>query len=525
MNHEITKVRKHEYFDPRISRTSGGELPMGSDRSVASVNRREFLAVAAALWAGRLHAAEGPDESAEGAQARHERVARRRSGVSIICHRGASEFAHENTLEAYRASFDLGADGNEIDIRSTRDGVLVCFHDDMLDHLIEAFGDVGDYDWSDLARVPFRRPGWLGDQCRIPTLEEVFELHRQQSGLMHLDVKRPGLEPAIARLLDRLDLWDHIMAVNSENAPALLKDSRCHALRYRGSLYADRKEVFPDAIAEVLKAPGEAVIVDDPRGAIVAFGRTIGRPNREPVAARPVPPRPAFESRSEQELLQVLSDDAGWDQIPQNPAGLAEKAQAIRRRAEAAEEIRRRKLRSPRLFAALAGRVRRRSLHPEWMYHGLDGGAALRALLDLKAPGAVALAREALWRDDPAVEPVIDPKWNVPRSWGDFRTKAIVFDLVARIPGEPVAQLCRDYLALLDEEARRIGGLQYEPAGRALLAIAPQETTALELLVHRRPDVRGRAILDCLNRIAEPWARKALESAAPHALAYVVPEK
>ena len=51
----------------------------------------------------------------------------------MICHRGASEHAHENTLEALRATFELGGDGNEFDIRKTKDGVLVVFHDDMLD--------------------------------------------------------------------------------------------------------------------------------------------------------------------------------------------------------------------------------------------------------------------------------------------------------------------------------------------------------------------------------------------------------
>jgi glycerophosphoryl diester phosphodiesterase len=81
--------------------------------------------------------AETPDE----AKRRHERVARRR-GLDIICHRGASEHAHENTLEAFRATFELGGDGNEFDIRSTKDGVLVVFHDDMLDRLLEAYGDV-----------------------------------------------------------------------------------------------------------------------------------------------------------------------------------------------------------------------------------------------------------------------------------------------------------------------------------------------------------------------------------------------
>jgi glycerophosphoryl diester phosphodiesterase len=438
----------------------------------------------------------------------------------VICHRGASEFAHENTLEAYRAAFKLGADGNEIDIRVTRDRILVCFHDDMLDHLTEAFGDVGDYDWSELRTFAFRRPGWLGDFCRIPTLEEVFALHRDHAGLMHLDVKRPGLEPAIARLLDRMEIWDHVMAVNEENAPALLKDQRCRAMRYRGSLYADRKEVFPEAIAEVLKAAGEAVIVDDPRGVLHASGRKIGRPSRQPVSSRARPYRQELELRSEQVLLSILADDDGWNWLPQTPSAREAKAQRIRKQADAAEEIRRHRLDSPAILAALENRVRHRSLHPEWMYHGLDGGAALRALLEMQAPGVVDLARECLWRDDPAVDPVIDPKWNVPRSWGDFRTKAIVFNLLQQANGAATERLCRDYLALSDGEARRIGSLQFEQAAAALLVVSPQEKTALELLQHRRRDVCGRAILTCLANVEEPWARRSLEKGARHALAY-----
>src|ERR1043166_7531899 len=86
------------------------------------------------------------------AMRRHARVAERRKEVDIICHRGASEFAHENTLEAFRATFELGGDGNEFDIRATRDGVPVVFHDDMLDRLLEAHGDVSDYSWEELRR-------------------------------------------------------------------------------------------------------------------------------------------------------------------------------------------------------------------------------------------------------------------------------------------------------------------------------------------------------------------------------------
>jgi hypothetical protein len=175
-------------------------------------------------------------------------------------------------------------------------------------------------------------------------------------------------------------------------------------------------------------------------------------------------------------------------------------------------------------LAALEERTRHRTLHREWMYHGLDGAAALRALILLKAPNAVELARLTLWRDDPELEKVADPKYKVPRSWTDFRMKMVVFPALEHLPGEATERLCRDYLALTDEEARRIGPPQFEAAGRALLAVSPKTETAREVMKHRVQAVRGRAILDCLAHAKDPWARAGLEGGAPHALAYIPPE-
>src|SRR5438270_2148001 len=195
-----------------------------------------------------------PTETLQQAQRRHERVAQRRQGVDVICHRGASEHAHENTLEAFRATFELGGDGNEFDIRATRDGVLVVFHDDMLDRLLEAYGEVSDYTWEELQRFRFRQPGRFGEQCRIPTLVEVFDLHRRYGGLIHLDIKRPGLDRAIADLLTRMDLWDQVAFCNDDNAGVILHDPRLKRLRYKApGLYADHADVFPDAVAAALK--------------------------------------------------------------------------------------------------------------------------------------------------------------------------------------------------------------------------------------------------------------------------------
>ena len=51
----------------------------------------------------------------------------------IVAHRGASTEYRENTLEAYRAAKDQGADGVELDVRLTADDVLVIHHDAHLE--------------------------------------------------------------------------------------------------------------------------------------------------------------------------------------------------------------------------------------------------------------------------------------------------------------------------------------------------------------------------------------------------------
>lgn len=47
----------------------------------------------------------------------------------VAAHRGASSLAPENTIEAFEKAIEVGADMVEFDVRSTRDGLLVAFHD------------------------------------------------------------------------------------------------------------------------------------------------------------------------------------------------------------------------------------------------------------------------------------------------------------------------------------------------------------------------------------------------------------
>lgn len=47
-------------------------------------------------------------------------------------HRGASSYAPENTMSAFRKSIELGANGIELDLQKTKDDKIVVFHDDFI---------------------------------------------------------------------------------------------------------------------------------------------------------------------------------------------------------------------------------------------------------------------------------------------------------------------------------------------------------------------------------------------------------
>jgi glycerophosphoryl diester phosphodiesterase len=108
----------------------------------------------------------------------------------IIGHRGASSVAPENTLSAFARAVRDGADGIELDVRLSRDGVPVVIHDATLPRtrLRKRFvarmtlaklrqTDLGSWfnqQHPDLARLEYTRQ-------TIPTLDEVFQLLANQA--------------------------------------------------------------------------------------------------------------------------------------------------------------------------------------------------------------------------------------------------------------------------------------------------------------------------------------------------------
>src|SRR3954471_868942 len=88
-------------------------------------------------------------------------------GPLIFAHRGGSALAPENTIAAFDNGLALGADGVELDVHLSRDGVVVVHHDRRLDRTTALRGPIADRTANELSRAG------------VPALADVLTRHRE----------------------------------------------------------------------------------------------------------------------------------------------------------------------------------------------------------------------------------------------------------------------------------------------------------------------------------------------------------
>jgi glycerophosphoryl diester phosphodiesterase len=158
------------------------------------------------------------------------------SSKQAIAHRGASGYAPEHTLAAYRLALEQHADFVEPDLGVSKDGVLVCLHDDTLErttNIATVFPDRPSRDAP--RRGPSRR--WLANDftveeirkldagswfdpkfagLRVPTFQEMIDLVRGKAGL-YPELKSPPLYKA--RGVDMEQIFVDVIKKNGLERP------------------------------------------------------------------------------------------------------------------------------------------------------------------------------------------------------------------------------------------------------------------------------------------------------------------
>jgi glycerophosphoryl diester phosphodiesterase len=147
-----------------------------------------------------------------------------------VAHRGASAYAPEHTLAAYRLALEQGADFVEQDLAVTRDGVLICLHDPSLERTTNV-EEVFPSRATEIEHEGTRRRAWLANDFtleeikrldagswfaprfageRVPTFDEAVALVKGRAGLFP-ELKTPEIyegrevrfEALVAAALDR----------------------------------------------------------------------------------------------------------------------------------------------------------------------------------------------------------------------------------------------------------------------------------------------------------------------------------
>ncbi|MCB9138179.1 MAG: glycerophosphodiester phosphodiesterase family protein [Caldilineaceae bacterium] len=102
----------------------------------------------------------------------------------MIAHRGAPKEEPENTLASFARALKQGADVLETDLRFSRDGEIVLFHDATLERMTDGAGTVSEQSLARLKRLETRRPNGTLTAERIPTLVELLAMTGAQTPLL-----------------------------------------------------------------------------------------------------------------------------------------------------------------------------------------------------------------------------------------------------------------------------------------------------------------------------------------------------
>jgi len=186
----------------------------------------------------------------------------------VVAHRGASGYLPEETLEAYARAIELGADMIEMDLVSTKDGVLITRHDpnlaistDVAKHpefaqrkkTIQVDGETqtgwfsNDFTLAEIKRLgaistDAERPQQFNGQYKVPTFQEVIDLAKAKSREtgrtigIYPETKNPTYFKDLGLPMeDKLIAMLEAAGWNSRGAPVLVQSFEPGSLKYMKS--------------------------------------------------------------------------------------------------------------------------------------------------------------------------------------------------------------------------------------------------------------------------------------------------
>lgn len=208
-----------------------------------------------------------------------------------FAHRGASSDYPENTILAISEAIRLGAQGIEIDVHKSKDNKLVVIHDEDIERTFVGKGLIKDYTLEELKKFKNRKLLFReNDDCKIPTLEEVLKLFKDNDVFLNIELKTDvityeDIEKDVIDLIYRYNMKDRVI-LSSFNHNSIIKCKQIDngistAFLYEktiGNIINYAKELKVDAIHPDLKHVSRELIEDAHKNNIKVNVYTINNP-------------------------------------------------------------------------------------------------------------------------------------------------------------------------------------------------------------------------------------------------------
>jgi len=171
----------------------------------------------------------------------------------VVAHRGLLLHAPENTLANFRACLELRL-GFEFDVERTKDGQLVCIHDNAVDRSTNGTGKVADLTLAQIRELD--AGSWFNSKFageKIPTIDEVLKLvaeYSQHNVLIAVDLKAEGVDQNVVRLAEKYKVLHKLLFIGRTNSEPQVRDNLKKASPMaQTAVVTNNIEQFPKAFA------------------------------------------------------------------------------------------------------------------------------------------------------------------------------------------------------------------------------------------------------------------------------------
>lgn len=116
--------------------------------------------------------------------------------VMVAAHRAGHNGHVENSLSAIQHAIDIGVDIIELDVKVTKDSVVVLNHDGKINRTTNGTGDPEKYTWEELQKFKLEMPDGTLTNERLATFEEALLLVKGKA-MIDIDIKTCNLKPVV----------------------------------------------------------------------------------------------------------------------------------------------------------------------------------------------------------------------------------------------------------------------------------------------------------------------------------------